>query len=86
MLIKLIDMKERIHDEVDSLFQDKDKSYELTEEDTRKLPYIDQVLNEGLRMTSIAFTARTCTRSFQIPDSNFTIEKGMKVIIPIVIT
>lgn len=37
------EVQEKIQEEVDSLFADKEDSSELTEEDTRKLPYLDQV-------------------------------------------
>ena len=45
-----------------------------------------QVISEGLRYMAIPNTARYCTRTYKIPDSDFTIQKGMKVLIPIVCT
>ena len=43
-----------------------------------------QVISEGLRYMCLSHTSRYCTESYKIPDSDFTIPKGMKVIIPTV--
>ena len=40
--------------------------------------------NEGLRLAPVAFTGRTCTKEWQIPDDDFVVPKGTRVIIPIV--
>jgi len=40
------------------------------------------VLSEGLRYMVLPNTSRYCTRTYKIPDSDFTIPKGMKVLIP----
>ena len=49
-MLKLIDhnyetqiIQEKAHAEIDDLFEEKDGDTELTEEDIRKLPYLDQV-------------------------------------------
>merc|ERR1712181_194667 len=44
--------------------------------------YLEQVISEGLRYMVLPNTARYCTETYKIPDSDFTVPKGMKVIIP----
>ena len=41
-----------------------------------------QVISEGLRFICLPNTSRYCTQAFKIPDSDFIIPKGIKVIIP----
>jgi len=74
------DVQDKLQDEVDLVLENKD---EVMEEDLRNMPYLDQVLSEGLRRMPIPNTSRYCTKEYKIPGSNFTIPKGMKVIIPI---
>ena len=42
------------------------------------------MISEGLRYMVLPNTARYCTETYKIPDSDFTVPKGMKVIIPTV--
>ena len=42
------------------------------------------MISEGLRYMSLPSTSRFCTETYKIPDSDFTVPKGMKVIIPTV--
>ena len=72
---------------------------DVTEEDLKEMVYLEQVcdprylnlrrltfqvLSEGLRYMVLPNTSRYCTRTYKIPDSDFTIPKGMKVLIPTV--
>ena len=43
-----------------------------------------QVICEGQRLGCLAFTARLCTKSWQVPADNFVIPEGTQVYIPIV--
>ena len=72
-----------------------DKS-DVTEDDLKEMVYLEQVsldiytcnrptfqvISEGLRCMSLPSTSRFCTETYKIPDSDFTVPKGMKVIIP----
>ena len=72
---------------------------DVTEEDLREMVYLEQVyaqnldfvisstyqvISEGLRYMVLPNTSRYCTKAYKIPDSDFTIPKGMKVMIPTV--
>jgi len=73
------EIQEKVHEELDCVLGDKS---EVTEEDLKELVYLEQVISEGLRYMCLSHTSRYCTESYKIPDSDFTIPKGMKVIIP----
>merc|ERR1719507_428710 len=74
------EVQEKIHEELDCVLGEK---RDVTEEDLKEMVYLEQVISEGLRYMAIPNTARYCTRTYKIPDSDFTIQKGMKVLIPI---
>uniref|UniRef100_A0A1B6KCQ8 Cytochrome P450 n=2 Tax=Graphocephala atropunctata TaxID=36148 RepID=A0A1B6KCQ8_9HEMI len=55
-------------------------SYQMMTE----IPLMDQVINETLRLYgTVHVLTRKCTQPYKIPDSDFTVEKDMKVIIPV---
>ena len=77
------------------------KKSDVTAEDLKEMVYLEQVrapksrfcssstfqvISEGLRYMVLPNTSRYCTEAYNIPDSNFTIPKGMKVLIPTVRT
>jgi len=78
------DIQEKMQAEIDGIFDNKADDEELEEKDLNDMPYLDQVLSEGLRLGCIPFTARMCTKPWKIPGDNFVIPKGTKVLIPIV--
>ena len=72
---------------------------DVTAEDLKEMVYLEQVraptsrfcssstfqvISEGLRYMVLPNTSRFCTKAYKIPDSDFTIPKGMKVMIPTV--
>jgi len=73
------EVQEKIHEELDCVLGEKS---DVTEEDLKEMVYLEQVLSEGLRYMVLPNTSRYCTRTYKIPDSDFTIPKGMKVLIP----
>jgi len=74
------DVQDRLVEELETNLEGKQ---DISHEDIGNLPYMDQVINEGMRLSSFPFTMRQCTKEYTIPNSEFTIPKGMKVIIPI---
>ncbi|XP_023297403.2 cytochrome P450 6a8-like [Lucilia cuprina] len=57
---------------------------ELTYEGVKELKYLQQVLFETMRKYSIAsITMRKALNDYKVPNSPYTIEKGMVIIIPI---
>ena len=86
--------QEKIHEELDCVLGEKS---DVTEEDLKEMVYLEQVrvlprwnyyitqvISEGLRYMVLPNTSRFCTEAYKIPDSEFTIPKGMKIIIPTV--
>jgi len=78
------EVQERIQDEIDGVFENKNEAEQIDQKDLNDMPYLDQVLSEGLRLGCFPFTARACTKDWKIPGHNFVIPKDMKVLIPIV--
>jgi len=75
------DVQEKLAEELETALEGKD---DIMEEDMRNLPYMDQVINEGMRLMPFPFTKRICTKAYKIPGSDFTIPKDMFVLIPTV--
>jgi len=78
------DVQEKIQEEIDAIFEDKDEEDNIDQKDLTNMPYLDQVLSEGLRVGCIPFTNRYCTKAWQVPGDSFVIPKDMKVVIPTV--
>ncbi|KAJ3656516.1 hypothetical protein Zmor_015588 [Zophobas morio] len=53
-------------------------------EDIFKLPYLDQVFNETLRLYPVlGFFNRMCVKPYKVPSTDVVIEKGTPVLIPV---
>jgi len=76
------EIQEKIQEEIDAVFENKGDDGEIEQEDLNNMPYLDQVISEGLRRGIVPQTARECTKAWKIPGDNFVIPKGMNVIIP----
>ena len=48
------------------------------------LPYLDRTVSEVFRIGAIYHTYRTCTKPWNIPNTNAIVEPGMRVMIPII--
>jgi len=79
MLVAYPEVQEKLQDEMDSVLEGK---AHVTEDDVRDMPYLDQVLTEALRLIPLPNTARYCTKEYKLPGTDFTVPKGMKVMIP----
>ncbi|XP_051155353.1 probable cytochrome P450 6a14 isoform X1 [Leptopilina boulardi] len=56
----------------------------LTYDDVQAMSYLDKVVSETLRKHPIVpILNRVCLKDYPIPNSSFSIKKGMKIIIPI---
>jgi cytochrome P450 family 3 subfamily A len=72
------DIQEKLCDEINEQLADLDPDYDSVQ----RLPYLDRVLNESLRIYSPALRVnRTCSQNVTIQGVHFT--KGMVVLIPI---
>ncbi|CAO1425494.1 unnamed protein product [Diamesa serratosioi] len=57
---------------------------EITYEGLLEMSYLDQIVKETLRLYSpVDKLLRTCIKDYKVPDSNFVIEKGTKILIPV---
>lgn len=71
----------KMRKEVDEVLQK--NSGKPTYEMLKDMPYVEAVINETLRRyASLPILNRQCTEDYKIPEMNFIIPKGMKVIIP----
>ena len=56
----------------------------ITYEAIQDLKYMDQVINEALRMyPPVSLVTRKCVKDYKVPDADVTIEEGVVVMIPI---
>ena len=77
-------VEEKLREEIDRVLDNKDDpDGNLTEDDINELNYLDMVFKESMRIAAFAITPRLCTKSWKIPGTDFVIEKGTKVFIPI---
>lgn len=76
------DIQEKMRQEInDQLSASNGK---LTYDAIMTMPYLDKVVNETLRMyPPFSFLPRTCTKTFKVPNTNLVIEKGIRLLIPV---
>ena len=74
-LAKNVEIQDRLRQEVESIMDG--ECNDLKFEDVQKMTYMDQVLNETLRLhVPIPIVQRVASRDYTIPGSNVTIPKG----------
>ncbi|XP_055375631.1 probable cytochrome P450 6a20 isoform X2 [Condylostylus longicornis] len=81
-LVMNSEIQDKIRKEIRSVL-DKHNG-DLSWEALMEMPYLEQVLKETLRKYPVlAMLGRVATKNYKIPNSNYIIEKGIPVIIPI---
>ena len=75
------DIQAKARREVDAFKPDNEHS--LTVEDTHQLKYLDQIVQETMRLAAIPMTFRICTKDWTVPGTDLVIHKGQKVMWPI---
>jgi len=78
------EVQARLQEEIDEVFNGKDEGEDIDADDITKMTYLDQVMNEGMRIGPLPMTGRTCTKDWQIPGDSFVVPKGTRVLVPIV--
>ncbi|XP_046668199.1 probable cytochrome P450 6a14 isoform X2 [Homalodisca vitripennis] len=80
-LAKSPTVQERLRQEIDEVLANYDNK--ITYQALQDMTYMDQVINETLRRyASLPFLTRVCTDSYQFPDTDLIIDKGVRIIIP----
>jgi cytochrome P450 family 6 len=75
------DIQERLRDEINEVLER--HNGEVTYDAIMEMKYLDMVFNETLRKWPLVDSHfRMCTKDFQIPDTELTIEKGTFILIP----
>ena len=70
-------IQDRARQEIEDVVGD---SKVITSDHLRDLKYLENVINEALRYYGITSnTMRLCTKDYKVPDTDFTIRKGMQV-------
>ncbi|XP_065215001.1 probable cytochrome P450 6a23 [Planococcus citri] len=81
-LAKNQEIQNKLRQEIDKVLTEFDGQY--TYECIQNMVYLDQIVNETLRLYPILpFLVRVCTKTYTLPDTDTVIEKGTRVIIPI---
>ncbi|CAH0564513.1 unnamed protein product [Brassicogethes aeneus] len=76
------DIQNRVREEVIEVLNKNDKK--LTYDAVMNLSYMDQVINETIRLhPPITTLNRICTKDYKVPGTDFVLEKGTKVNIPV---
>uniref|UniRef100_A0A1B6CF87 Cytochrome P450 n=1 Tax=Clastoptera arizonana TaxID=38151 RepID=A0A1B6CF87_9HEMI len=76
------EIQERAYKEIDTVLKQHDNKWSYPA--MKEMTYLDQVIQEAMRMYPIApILFRVCTEPYKIPDSDLVVEKGVKVIIPV---
>lgn len=74
------EVQDKMLEEMEDVLGDRE---EVTEEDTRNLFYLEQVISEALRMCPVMFTYRECGKPYQVPGTQHVIPQGTRLILPI---
>ncbi|KAF5308486.1 hypothetical protein FQR65_LT06150 [Abscondita terminalis] len=77
-----VDVQNRLHKEVKNVLKDNDNK--ISYETINQMTYLDMVINKILRKYPVVgFLDRICLTNYRVPGTNYTIEKGIPVIIPV---
>jgi cytochrome P450 family 6 len=84
-LCKNLDVQRKVQNELDEEFANDEEFYNSSYESFNNLKYLEACVDETLRMyPPLSILFRTCTKNFNIPNTDLVIEKGTSIHIPIV--
>ncbi|KAM7343836.1 putative cytochrome P450 6a13 [Cochliomyia hominivorax] len=76
------EVQNKLRNEILEVLEQNDN--EITYECIKEMKYLDMVLAETLRKYSVTpHLVRKCVREFQVPNSDFILQKGLRIIIPL---
>nr|ATN29100.1 CYP6X2 [Apolygus lucorum] len=74
-------VQDKVRREIDQVI---DKFGGVNYQALHEMPYLDQVINETIRKYPTLHTlTRVCTKPYQVPGTEFVIEEGIQVLIPV---
>lgn len=77
-----LDVQEKMRQEVLDTLAENDGN--LTYDIIKNMPYMENVISETLRKYPVASgLIRECTKTYQFPDSDYVMEKGTRILIPV---
>ncbi|KAJ3642930.1 hypothetical protein Zmor_025677 [Zophobas morio] len=75
-------LQEKVRQEINTVLDKHDGK--ITYEAIQEMKYMDQVINEALRMyPPLSFLTKKCVKNYKIPDEDVIIEEGVNVVIPV---
>ena len=75
-------LQEKVRHEINTVLDKHDGK--ITYEAIQEMKYMDQVINEALRMyPPLSILTRKCVKNYKVPDEDVIIEEGVLVIIPV---
>ena len=80
-LAKNPEVQEKLEEEISDALAQSDED-ELDYDKLQSLPYLDMVVNEALRIFPTGDIMRQCVKEYHIPGTDFTVPKGMTVMLP----
>ncbi|XP_067009335.2 probable cytochrome P450 6a14 [Anabrus simplex] len=76
------DIQTKLQEEIDSFSAE--SGGKITYDGIHKMQYLDKVVSETLRKyPPVPILVRECTEPYRIPDSDLTVEKGNRILIPV---
>uniref|UniRef100_A0A1L8E4M3 Putative cytochrome n=1 Tax=Nyssomyia neivai TaxID=330878 RepID=A0A1L8E4M3_9DIPT len=81
-LAKDHEIQAKVQEEIDEVT--KKHGGQITYESLSEMKYLENCIDETLRMyTAVPVLNRECTKEYQIPGTNITLDKGTKIFIPV---
>ncbi|KRT84700.1 cytochrome P450, partial [Oryctes borbonicus] len=76
------DIQDKLRDKINKALEE--NNGKVTYETVHNIRYLDMIVCEVLRKyPPVSILNRTCVRDTKLPNTNFTIEKGTKIVIPV---
>ncbi|XP_063383435.1 cytochrome P450 6B2-like [Cydia fagiglandana] len=76
------DVQKKVQEEIDRVLAEHNNK--LSYEAVKEMTYLDWTFKEGMRMfPSLGFLMRECSRKYTIPETDITIDEGVRILVPI---
>ncbi|XP_063537295.1 cytochrome P450 6B6-like [Cydia strobilella] len=76
------DVQKKVQEEIDRVLAEHNKK--LSYDAVKEMTYLDWTFKEGMRMfPSLGFLIRECSRKYTIPETDVTIDEGVRILVPL---